>query len=137
MDIVESNTQHSEDYKMTAVIYYLENKEETNLRAVCDIFSCKFQSLYRWIKKYENTGELKRKERENKKLKITLPIMEFVKQEIEKVITLTLLELSLKVKEKFNVEFTDILNISAISFCVLSLSLELKTEEVLRTHTSK
>ena len=98
---------HSEDYKMTAVIYYLENENETTLRRVCDIFKCKFQSLYRWVEKYRDSGELKRKERYNKKLKITLPMMNFVKEEIEKKPTLTLIDLIKMVKDKFNIEFSD------------------------------
>ena len=39
---------HTEDYKLTAVKYYLENKED--MRNTCKIFKCKHQSLSRWIK---------------------------------------------------------------------------------------
>ena len=101
------NAQHTEDYKMTAVLYYLEHENEETLRNVCEIFKCKFQSLYRWVEKYRDTGELKRKDRVNKKLKITLPIMNFVKEEIEKKPTLTLIDLTKMIKDKFKVELSD------------------------------
>jgi len=73
---------HSEDYKLSAVLYYIENRDETNLRATCDIFNCKHQSLYRWVKKYEEDGELQRKVRNSKPLKITNEIKQFIKEEL-------------------------------------------------------
>jgi transposase-like protein len=38
----------SEDYKLSAVKYYLNN--EVSLDDVCKIFDCPKQSLYRWVK---------------------------------------------------------------------------------------
>ena len=38
-------SQHTEDYKLAAVLYYLSNHD--NLRTTCEIFDCKFQSLTR------------------------------------------------------------------------------------------
>ena len=35
------NPQHTEDYKQTAVKYYLEHNED--MRNTCEIFNCKFQ----------------------------------------------------------------------------------------------
>jgi transposase-like protein len=35
--------QHTEDYKLSAVKYYLKNNK--NMRETCEIFECKFQSL--------------------------------------------------------------------------------------------
>ena len=43
------NPQHTEDYKQTAVKYYLEHNED--MRDTCEIFNCKFQSLARWVEK--------------------------------------------------------------------------------------
>ena len=40
---------HSEDYKLSAVLYYIENKDESNLRETCDIFKCK-DVLIEWEK---------------------------------------------------------------------------------------
>ena len=42
----------SEDYKITAVKYYLENN--TNYTKTCDIFKCSERSLKRWIERYVN-----------------------------------------------------------------------------------
>ncbi len=39
----------SEDYKISAVKYYLNN--DVSLDDVCEIFDCSKQSLYRWVKK--------------------------------------------------------------------------------------
>ena len=37
----------TEDYKISAVKYYI--KDNKSLDEVCDIFSCKKQSLSRWV----------------------------------------------------------------------------------------
>ena len=50
---------HTEDYKLTAVKYYLDN--DTSYKNVCDIFKCSERSLKRWIDKYnkdKNTSSL-------------------------------------------------------------------------------
>ena len=47
-------TKHkSEDYKLTAVKYFLENND-TNYTKTCDIFKCSERSLKRWIERYNN-----------------------------------------------------------------------------------
>jgi hypothetical protein len=61
--------QHTEDYKLTAVKYYLHHNED--MRDTCDIFKCNFQSLSRWVKIYKQNGNLNRKTRKNHNLKIT------------------------------------------------------------------
>ena len=48
----------SEDYKISAVKYYLNN--DISLDDVCRIFDCPKQSLYRWVKRYEELEEIKR-----------------------------------------------------------------------------
>ena len=40
-------THKSEDYKISAVKYYLNNKD--NIRKTCKIFDCKKSTLQRWI----------------------------------------------------------------------------------------
>ena len=96
---------HTEDYKETAVKYYLENKED--MRNTCKIFKCKFQSLARWIKTYKNKGNINRKTRKNHNLKIKPEIEKFVKEYVRKYNTTTLWELSKLVNEKFKVHLTD------------------------------
>ena len=97
--------QHTEDYKQSAVKYYLHHNED--MRDTCKIFNCKFQSLSRWIKTYKNTGKITRKTRKNHNLKITPEIENFVKQYIKQYNTTTLWELSKLVNEKFRVRLND------------------------------
>ena len=42
----------TEDYKISDVKYYI--KDNKSLDEVCDIFSCKKQSLSRWVNRYKN-----------------------------------------------------------------------------------
>ena len=43
-------THKTEDYKLSAVKYYLKN--DFSMKYVCDIFECKKQSLSRWVDRY-------------------------------------------------------------------------------------
>ena len=104
MEEDENDEHHSEDYKIMAVLYYLKHKE--SLRETCDKLGCKFQSLYRWVKQYEETGELKRKLRENKNLKLTPEIIDYVKELSIKNPTYTLQEYAEFVRDKFKIEIT-------------------------------
>ena len=97
---------HSEDYKLTAVKYYLSKNED--MRDVCKIFNCSYKSLSRWVNQYQEKGNVKRKTRKNKNIKITLEIEKFVKQQIRKYPTMTLWELSKLVKQKYKISLTDI-----------------------------
>ena len=45
-------TKHkSEDYKLSAVKYYLKSKKTQE--EICDIFKCSVRSLMRWVSRYE------------------------------------------------------------------------------------
>ena len=59
----------SEDYKITAVKYYLENN--TNYTKTCDIFKFSERSLKRWIERYKELDEIKRLNRKPVSYKIT------------------------------------------------------------------
>ena len=59
----------SEDYKISAVKYYLNN--DISLDDVCRIFNCPKQSLCRWVKRYEELEENKRLNRKSMSYKIT------------------------------------------------------------------
>ena len=48
----------SEDYKISAVEYYLV--EDKSQEEICKIFKCSPRSLMRWVEKYNNDGEIKR-----------------------------------------------------------------------------
>ena len=94
---------HSEDYKITAVKYYLEHK--TDMRSTCQIFKCNYVSLARWIKKYKLNGNLKRKKTIKKPYKVT--IEKFILKLVKKNVNITLWELSNLIKENFKISLTD------------------------------
>lgn len=62
-------THRSEDYKISAVKYYLTSK--SNLRRTCKIFNCEKSSLQRLIKRYKSSKNLTRKNRKPVSYKIT------------------------------------------------------------------
>jgi len=96
---------HSLDYKLSAVKHYLKSKNA--IRKTCKIFNCKYQSLYRWAKKYKKDKNLRRKKRSNKNIKITPDIEIFVKDKVKNNPTITLWELSKLVNEQFKVDLSD------------------------------
>ena len=98
---------HSEDYKLSAVKYYLKNKNKNNIRNTCKLFDCKYQSLSRWIRRYNTNGNIRRKTRVNKNIKITKNIEKYVKDYTKQYSTTTLLELSKLVKKKYKVSLSD------------------------------
>jgi transposase-like protein len=51
-------THKSEDYKISAVKYYINN--DKSLDEVCEIFDCSRKSLYRWVKRYNEIETLER-----------------------------------------------------------------------------
>ena len=97
--------QHSDDYKISAVKYYLDHQND--MRTTCEIFNCKYQSLARWVKTYETKGTLHRKTRKNHNLKITPEIEKFIKEYVRNYPTTTLWEYSKLVHERFGVHLTD------------------------------
>jgi len=96
---------HSEDYKLSAVKYYL--KHDQDMRNTCKIFDCKYQSLARWVKTYKKQGNVKRKTRKNKNIKVTPKIVKFIKEYVKKYPTTTLWEFSKLVNKEFKISLTD------------------------------
>jgi len=76
------STHKSEDYKLSAVKYYLNN--DVSLDDVCVIFGCPKQSLYRWIKRYNELKEIGRQNREPISYKITKEQIKYNKIDIVK-----------------------------------------------------
>jgi len=94
----------SEDYKKSAVEYYLVG-DKSQLE-VCEIFKCSARSLMRWVDKYEKAGEIKRQNRKPVAYKVRKEHVKFLVDEITKNKTITMSELMLKLKEKFNVSLS-------------------------------
>ena len=93
-------THKSEDYKLSAVKYYLKNKD--NIRKTCKIFDCKKSTLQRWIKRYETTKNLTRRNRKPISYKITKPQVKTAVNMIDKNEQLTMNELLFSMKQKYN-----------------------------------
>ena len=93
------STHKSEDYKLSAVKYYLKIK---NQQETCRIFDCSERSLMRWVEKYKITKEIKRKIRKYVAYKVKKEYVEFVKKEIKKDKTITMSDLTSKLNKIFN-----------------------------------
>jgi transposase len=93
-------TKHkSEDYKVSAVKYFLENNNTQE--DVCNIFKCSVRSLMRWVERYENDGEIKRYDKEAISYKVTKEHIKFITKEIKNDKTITMEILLDKLKDKF------------------------------------
>lgn len=65
-------TKHKTDnYKNSAVKYYLNNENGDGYKKTCKIFDCKKSTLRGWIYKYKTTKTLTRKKRKPISYKIT------------------------------------------------------------------
>ena len=89
----------SEDYKISAVKYYLNN--DVSLDDVCEIFDCSKQSLYRRVKRYDELEEIKRLSRKPKSYKITKEQVKYAIQKLKENEQITMEELHKIVKKKY------------------------------------
>ena len=93
-------TKHkSEDYKITAVKYYLV--EDKTQEQVCNIFECSPRSLMRWVERYKKCGNVYNKYREPVAYKVHKKHVSFLLDEIKNNKTITLQELTHKLKNKY------------------------------------
>ena len=92
-------THKSEDYKISAVKYYLKNKD--NIRKTCKIFDCKKSTLQRWIKRYETSKNLTRRNRKPISYKITKPQVKTALELLKQNEQLTMNELAIDMKKKY------------------------------------
>jgi len=69
--------QHSSDYKLSAVSYYL-SAMEPSMKDTCKIFKCSKQSLSRWTKRYLFYGIVNNKHRKEGSYKITKTHVKFI-----------------------------------------------------------
>jgi len=93
------STHKSEDYKMTAVKYYL--KTNKTQEEVCKIFDCSPRSLMRWVERYKKEGGINRHNKKSMSYKITKKHVDFLLNEIKKNKTITMEDLAIKLNEKF------------------------------------
>jgi transposase len=91
--------QKTEDYKISAVKYYLKNND--NIRKTCKIFDCRKSSLQRWVKRYETSKTLTRKNRKPISYKITKPQVNTALDLLKNNEQLTMNELVLDMKKHY------------------------------------
>lgn len=118
----------SEDFKISAVNYYLDSNKTQE--EVCDIFKCSVRSLMRWAERYENEDSIKRYNREPISCKVKKEYVKFALDEMKKNKTITIEVLLSKLKDKFkDLELTrrhlaDIIKINSYKTRTLGFSLE-------------
>jgi transposase len=92
-------TKHkSEDYKLSAVKYFLENKDTQE--NTCKIFKCSVRSLLRWTKRYEQENEIKRHNRKPISYKVKKKHIKFILEELKNNKTITIEDLLTKLSNK-------------------------------------
>ena len=92
-------THKSNDYKLTAVQYYLI--EDKTQEEVCKIFKCTPRSLMRWVERYKKEGNVNIHHRTPVAYKVKKEYVKFLLDEIKKNKTITLYDLQQKLKEKY------------------------------------
>ena len=66
-------THKTDDYKNSAVKYYLNNDKGDGYKRTCKIFDCKKSTFRDWVKRYSSTKNLTRRNRNPVSYKITKP----------------------------------------------------------------
>ena len=97
-------THKSNDYKLTAVQYYLA--EDKTQEEVCKIFKCSTRSLMRWVNQYKKEGNVNKHYRKPIAYKIKKEYVKLLLDEIKKNKTITLQELNEKLKDKYKTEIS-------------------------------
>jgi transposase len=92
-------THKSNDYKLTAVQYYLV--EDKTQEEVCKIFKCSPRSLMRWVNQYKKEGNVNKHYRKPVAYKVKKEYVKVLVDEINKNKTITLQELHQKLKNKY------------------------------------
>jgi transposase len=104
-------THKSNDYKLTAVQYYLV--EDTTQEEVCKIFKCTPRSLMRWVNQYKKEGNVNKNYRKPVAYKVKKEYVKFLLDELKSNKTITLQELNEKLKDKYktNISTTQIFRV--------------------------
>jgi transposase len=93
-------TRKSNDYKITAVNYYLV--EDKTQEEVCKNFKCNPRSLTCWVERYKKDGNVNIHYRKSIAYKVKKEYVDFLLQELKNNITITLQELLQKLKDNYN-----------------------------------
>jgi transposase-like protein len=96
MSLLYMGKHKTEDYKISAVQYYLQNK--TSFKKTCRIFKCYVKSLKRWIQRYQAENSIKRHNRPSIALKATSKQIDYALQTLRKNEQLSMSELTKRIK---------------------------------------
>ena len=95
-------TKHkTEDYKISAVKYYLNNDKGDGYKKTCKIFDCKKSTLRDRIKRYNTSKNLTRRNRKPISYKITTPQVKTALELLKQNEQLTMNELAIDMKKKY------------------------------------
>ena len=94
-------THKTEDYKKSAVKYYLTNDKGDGYKRTCKIFDCKKSTLRDWIKRYQTSKNLTRRNRKSISYKITKPQVNTALDLLKQNEQLTMNELLVDMKNKY------------------------------------
>ena len=89
----------SEDYKITAVKFHLEN--ESSFVNTCKIFKCSERSLKRWIEKYNTQHNITRNNRSHVSYKITQEQVKYALQLLKENEQITMNELQYQLQKEY------------------------------------
>ena len=89
----------TEDYKLSAVKYYLKRKNTQE--RTCKIFECSPRSLKRWTARYIKDKTIKRYNRKSISYKVKKEHVKFILDEVNKNKTITMNDLLSKLKDKY------------------------------------
>ena len=92
-------TYKSNDYKLSAVNYYLV--EDKTQEEVCKIFKCSRRSLMRWVERYKKDGNVNIHYRKPVAYKVKKEYVDFLLQELKKNKTITIEDLLYLLKNKY------------------------------------
>jgi transposase len=90
---------HSDDYKLSAVKYYLKTK---NYDKTCQIFGCSHRSLKRWFERYEKNKTVSNKKRKSGSYKIKQKHVDYALLIVKKYPDLFLHQIHKILKAKFD-----------------------------------
>lgn len=90
---------HSDDYKLTAVKYYLKTK---NFDKTCEISKCLHRSLKRWVERYKMTKSVSNKKRKSESYKIKQKHVDYMLEIIKKHPDFYLWQIHQMLKDKFS-----------------------------------
>ena len=94
------NKYKSDDYKISAVNYYLKHND--SMDKVCETFNCKKSTLKGWVDRYKTSNNITRKNRTPVSYKINKEQVKTAVNMIDKKEQLTMGELLFSMKQKYN-----------------------------------